>query len=61
MKVPFIPEQHEKCNGKNCYRDKAEAEVVAEEQEILDFAGELELKVYKCGECGQWHLSRRKA
>lgn len=46
------------CGGKRRYASKQEAEQVAEEQELINFAEELELSVYRCISCGDWHLTR---
>jgi hypothetical protein len=60
MQKSFIPAPIEKCNGKNCYRSKIEAEAVAREQEILNAQEELELRVYRCVDCGEWHLTKNR-
>jgi|GEM_PF-1026362 len=54
-------EKYEKCNGKNCYKSREEAEAVAREQEALHIMDDLELKTYRCIECGEWHLSRAES
>jgi hypothetical protein len=46
------------CGGKRCYAHKHEAEAVKEEQEVITPG--LELRVYRCSICGQWHLTRNK-
>ena len=56
----FQPAPIKTCGGKNCYKTEREAREVAEEQELRDITGELELKVYRCINCGLWHLSRVK-
>lgn len=66
---PNMPQKHRPkyhidnptlCSGKRRYATKQEAERVAEEQEILNFADDLELSVYRCISCGGWHLTRNK-
>jgi hypothetical protein len=47
-----------KCRGKNCYKSRTEAAKVKEEQELMDIRQELELKIYRCAECGKFHLTR---
>lgn len=54
----FTPAETQKCNGKNCYNSRREAEEVRAEQELRDIRGELELKTYRCGICGKFHLTR---
>lgn len=49
-----------KCDGKNCYRNKSEAEKVAWEQESFDLSGETKISVYRCAFCGFWHLTSKK-
>ncbi|HET7630132.1 MAG TPA: hypothetical protein VFK03_02045 [Candidatus Saccharimonadales bacterium] len=44
------------CGGKNRYPTKSQAEAVKLEQEIID--AELNLRVYRCVSCGDWHLTR---
>ncbi|HET8690184.1 MAG TPA: hypothetical protein VFL81_02005 [Candidatus Saccharimonadales bacterium] len=44
------------CGGKNRYPTRAQAEAVKTEQETID--PELELKIYRCIGCGDWHLTR---
>lgn len=44
------------CEGKRCYANKHEAELVKEEQEALK--DDLELSIYRCLTCKQWHLTR---
>lgn len=56
----FIPHDHEKCGGKNCYNSQTEADIVAREQEILHMTDELQLRSYRCIACAKWHLSRVK-
>ena len=46
------------CGGKRCYSSKREAEHVREEQELLTH--DLELSIYRCIQCGTWHLTRNK-
>lgn len=46
------------CGGKRCYTTRHDAEAVAEEKQIMQ--PELELSVYKCLSCGQFHLTRRR-
>jgi len=57
IKKPFEPAPTKICQGKNCYKTEQEAMAVAEEQELRDLRGELEIKVYYCSYCGMWHLS----
>lgn len=47
------------CGGKRCYSTKREAEQVKSEQELL--TQDLELTIYRCIQCGQWHLTRTKS
>lgn len=49
---------HKKCGGKYCYATKLDAEMVVEEKTIMQ--PELELSVYKCSNCGSYHLTRNK-
>lgn len=46
------------CGGKRCYRTHRDAEMVVEEKEILQ--PELELSIYHCLSCKQYHLTRVK-
>jgi len=55
-RTPKLYEKPRTCGGKNCYSSKHEAETVKAEQEIMK--PELELSVYHCHLCGQWHLTR---
>lgn len=45
------------CGGKRCYSTKKDAETVKHEQEILTPG--LELSIYHCVTCGNWHLTRQ--
>jgi hypothetical protein len=60
MKKLYQPPKRAKCGGKNCYPTRHEAELVAREQEALNFQDDLKLKVYRCIDCGAWHLTRIK-
>ena len=57
-KKPFIPAPPQKSCGKNCYKSREEAEIVAREQEIIFETNDLKLKVYRCANCNSWHLTR---
>jgi hypothetical protein len=46
-----------KCGGKMCYPSKHQAEVVKMEQELRNH---VELSIYRCIDCGNWHLTRSK-
>ena len=46
------------CGGKRRYTSKQEAVLVKEEQEILTPG--LELSIYRCIQCGSYHLTRAK-
>lgn len=47
------------CGSKRRYLTKQQAELVREQQELLN--NELELKVYRChAGCKGWHLTRNK-
>ena len=46
------------CGGKRCYAHKYEAEQVKSEQELL--TRDLELSIYRCLSCHEWHLTRSK-
>ncbi len=46
------------CGGKHCYATRHDAEQVVEEKSITD--PELELSVYRCLTCRQFHLTRTK-
>ena len=46
------------CGGKRIYRSQREAEIVKEEQELLQH--DLTLAIYHCAAgCRGWHLTRR--
>jgi hypothetical protein len=45
------------CSGKRCYISKHEAQQVAEEQYIIN---DVELTIYKCLSCHQFHLTSIK-
>ena len=57
-KKPFQPNPTKTCHGKNCYNSKTEAEIVKTEQELCDIKQELKLEIYRCSDCGQWHLTQ---
>lgn len=46
------------CGGKHCYKTQRDAEAVVEEKSILQ--PELELAIYRCLSCGEFHLTRVK-
>jgi len=46
------------CGGKYCYTTRQAAELVVEEKSITD--PELELSIYHCVSCRQFHLTRVK-
>ena len=46
------------CGGKRRYNSEREAEDIAEQQELLNFASNLQLKTYRCAVCSGWHLTR---
>lgn len=46
------------CGGKNCYPSREHAEAVRDEQQLL--VRDLELSVYRCHICRQWHLTRAR-
>ena len=50
------PQPRPLCGGKQRYASKQDAEQAAQEQMLLQF--NLELNVYKCPFCGDWHLTR---
>lgn len=52
------PSKPAMCASKRRYRTRAEAEVVKAEHEIL--TPDLELSIYRCLTCGDFHLTRRK-
>jgi len=58
-KAVFIPAKPEKSCGKNRYKSRAEAELVADEQEIIFAHNDLKLKAYLCADCGGWHLTQK--
>ena len=46
------------CGGKRRYTSKEEALLVKEEQEVITSG--LELSIYRCIQCGGYHLTRAK-
>ncbi len=44
------------CSGKRRYRTRHEAEMVVDEKTVLQ--PELELNIYRCLSCGDFHLTR---
>ena len=44
------------CGGKRCYATQHDAEMVVEEKAVIQ--PELELSVYRCLSCGEYHLTR---
>lgn len=46
------------CGEKRRYASQAEAQKVAEEQQLLHPG--LKLAIYKCISCGGWHLTRHQ-
>ena len=53
-----LENKHQKCSGKNCYKNEVEAIKIAKEQELLNWNQGLELKVYRCHICNSYHLTR---
>ncbi|MDR1196815.1 MAG: hypothetical protein LBL08_00875 [Candidatus Nomurabacteria bacterium] len=58
--IKFQNPDHPKCQNKNCYNSRQEAEKVKQEQELMDIKQELKLKIYRCANCGKFHLTRAK-
>jgi hypothetical protein len=46
------------CSAKRKYMTESQAQEAAEYQMLLKPT--LELTTYMCGQCGSWHLTRRK-
>ncbi|MDO4271528.1 MAG: hypothetical protein Q4C83_00900 [Candidatus Saccharibacteria bacterium] len=46
--------------GKNRYTSEQEAQLVADQQEIIFSNQGLKLRVYHCAFCGGWHLTKRR-
>ena len=46
------------CSGKNRYPTRLDAEQVIAEKAIMQ--PELELTLYRCAQCRDWHLTRSK-
>ncbi len=57
-KKPFIPDSPKYCGDKRAYASRQQAEAVKADQEIINT--NLRLAVYRCINCGQWHLTRTK-
>lgn len=55
---PFVPDKPQRSCGKNRYNSEREAREVAEQQELIFASQGLKLKVYHCGFCGGWHLTK---
>lgn len=53
---PKLFPQPKRCGGKMCYPTKHQAEQVKLEQELRNH--DLELSIYRCITCGDWHLTR---
>ena len=46
------------CANKVCYSSITEAEIVKDQQELLN--SDIKLDIYRCISCGSWHLTRKK-
>lgn len=57
-KKPKIYADPKTCGDKRRYATEREAREVADQQEMLNYTQDLQLKVYKCATCGGWHLTR---
>ena len=46
------------CRAKRRFANEKDARAAADIQELADM--QLELFVYQCSQCGQWHLTRQQ-
>jgi hypothetical protein len=58
--IPKFYSDQPLCHGKRRYDSESQAQRVAEEQGLLNFAEDLKLSVYRCHICTGWHLTRRQ-
>lgn len=58
-KKPFIPAEPTRSCGKNRYASKREADIVAEQQQLIFANSGLKLAAYHCSFCGGWHLTSK--
>lgn len=55
---PYRPTNH--CQGKKAFKTKQSAEQAIIQQTILQPFNDLELTIYKCPTCQNWHLTSKK-